>query len=219
MKDSAIGVWWFRPSSNVTNFGDELGPEILTRLGYSVKRVIINEAELVTVGSILGLLPAKHNPNLTVWGSGFILPTDSLNAKPKILALRGSLSSKKLGVNPVLGDPGLLVSELWPRSKSPKYRIGVIPHYVDKRGYSWADKIINPTNPVDVVIDEIQSCRTVASSSLHGLIIASSYGIPTMRLYCDKVIGNEFKWIDYMSGFNGRSLSDIQTELVKALDL
>ena len=44
------------------------------------------------------------------------------------------------------------------------------------------------------VINKISSCRVVLSSSLHGLIVADSYGIPNMRIARDDVITGNWKW-------------------------
>jgi pyruvyltransferase len=212
-------MWWFRPSAGTTNFGDELGPQIVTRLGYEVHRVPLEQADLVGCGSILGIVDAKAKPGTIVWGSGLIMPTDNMRAKRfNVKAVRGVISARRLGVEVPLGDPGILVPLLWPRKVNPRHRIGVIPHYVDKNRYAWADKVINPKSPVDQVIEEIQSCHTIASSSLHGLIIAEAYGIPAVRLYHPKVVGDEFKWVDYMSAFAGTSMSEAQRGLIRALE-
>ena len=213
-----LAVWWHREKV-LTNFGDELGPAILKRLGYKVRRVKCNEAELITVGSILQV-PTRvgHRPGLKIWGSGFIAD----NSRPpsgnlEVLALRGRRSAAKMKVNVPLGDPGLLVSRLWDRSPV-KYRVGVVPHYVDKRNYSWADKVIDVRAPVDEVIADITSCASIQSSSLHGLIVAESFGIPAMRLYHQSVRGYDFKWSDYHSAWGNGDLETIQNRLLKALE-
>jgi len=53
-------------------------------------------------------------------------------------------------------------------------------------------------------------CRKIVSSSLHGIIIAETFGIPTAWLRCsDKIVGGEFKYHDYYLG-SGRKTADIK---------
>src|SRR5688572_2336750 len=70
-----LAVWaWRHPSGRITNFGDELGPAILTRLGYVVRRVNdLVDADLVACGSILEIVN-RHTirRGLMVWGSGLM---------------------------------------------------------------------------------------------------------------------------------------------------
>jgi len=45
-------------------------------------------------------------------------------------------------------------------------------------------------------------CRTIVSSSLHGLVVADSLGIPNMRMICsDRIRGGDYKYDDYYSAF------------------
>jgi pyruvyltransferase len=210
--NSSLGMWWWRPKG-FTNFGDELGPAILARLGRRVRRVPVGDAELVACGSILHMLT---NPATAVWGSGMMRP-GRLPVKPKrVLALRGRNTAARLGIDGVpLGDPGLLVSALWDRPKV-RHRLGVVPHYVDTRTWPEADLVIDVRQPVDAVIAAIGSCSAIASSSLHGLIAAQSYGIPAMRLPHPRVGGGDFKWIDHISAVD-RPIDQIQKQLVEAL--
>jgi pyruvyltransferase len=49
-------------------------------------------------------------------------------------------------------------------------------------------------------VDQIKQCRKIISSSLHGLIIAEAYGIPTeWRDWGGGVIGDGWKFFDYYS--------------------
>lgn len=209
-----LGVYWWRMQNGRENFGDALGPCILNRLGYKVRRVAVDDAELVTCGSILEHLT---NPCTAIWGSGMMY-SRPLRMKPlDVRAARGSITSDLLGVDVPLGDPGLLVSALWKRS-SVRHRIGVVPHYMDDRHWPWADLWIDVLRPVDEVIAEIGSCAVIAASSLHGLIVADSFGIPTIRLGHDRTGGStpDLKYVDYATALC-RPIPTVQEELVTAL--
>lgn len=213
---TALDMWWYRPPAGHTNLGDELGPAILTRLGYEVRRVPPDRAELVACGSILEMLDRQGRDGTMVWGSGLI-GRGGCTRRLDYRAVRGRLTAAKLGHNDAipLGDPGLLVSELWPRPPV-RYQVGVVPHYVDGRTFPWADVVIDVRRPVDEVVAQIGACATIASSSLHGLVVAQSYGIPAVRLHHDRVIGQDFKWADYLTGV-APDLATVQKRLLGAL--
>jgi pyruvyltransferase len=88
----------------------------------------------------------------------------------------------------------------------------IIPHYVDKENThlkkfkNFPDiKVIDIEAPINTVVDQICSCTSVASSSLHGIIIADAYGVPSVYLkISDRVLGNGFKFRDYFASV-GRS--------------
>lgn len=194
-----IRVWAW--SEGVRNFGDELGPAVLERLGYDVVRVTdMDDADVLASGSLLESAEVNARTGTIVWGSGLMHghPTDLGHLD--VRAVRGALTATACGLSDVVtGDPGVLVPELWDRPR-PRYGLGVVTHYVDEREYPWADVVIDASEPVDEVLDVIGACRRVASSSLHGLIVASAWGIPAVRLHHPDVAGGDFKWADWLSG-------------------
>lgn len=129
----------------------------------------------------------------------------------------------------VYGDPAMLLPLFYnPRisnkksSLSEDMRIGVIPHYVDKDNiilrellnlpqYELID-ILCPLNGLGKLsiefhwkswIDNLCSYDAIISSSLHGLIIAEAYGIPTLWVkFSDDINGNDFKFYDYYASIN-----------------
>ena len=61
------------------------------------------------------------------------------------------------------------------------------------------------------IIDEINQCEYIISSSLHGLIVADAYGIPnTWVEFSEKTLWQRFKFQDYYS-----SVRDIIPEAVR----
>lgn len=193
-----IRVWAW--SGGVRNFGDELGPAVLGRLGYQVARVDrIQDAELLSAGSLLENAADNARPGTVVWGSGLMSGESVDLSRLDVRAVRGALTARLAGIETVTGDPGSLVPKLWDRS-AVRHRLGVVRHYVDKRAYPWADAVIDADQPVDDVIAFIGSCARIASSSLHGLIVAAAWDIPAVRLHHEDVWGGDFKWADWLSG-------------------
>ncbi|MGW7520071.1 polysaccharide pyruvyl transferase family protein [Streptomyces sp. NPDC054796] len=211
---SVVAVWnWSQ--AGVRNFGDELGPALLERLGYRVRRVPhIGEADVIACGSVLEYTQ-QARPGLIVWGSGLIRGGECDTSRLDVRAVRGRLTARRLGVTVPLGDPGLLVSALWDRPPV-RHPVGVVPHYLDDRPYPWADTVIDVTRPVDEVIAAVGECAAVLSSSLHGVIVAQSYGIPAMRLHHDQVLGGDFKWADHATAL-AEPVEALQQGLLAAL--
>lgn len=198
------------------NWGDELNPVLINYLSgkepilanYSLN--IHNHPIYSVIGSILDWCSDK---NTTIWGSGFISSKNRLKKKPKeICAVRGPLTRDliiKSGFKcpEVYGDPSLLFPLFYKPIKTKKYKLGIIPHYIDKN-ISYLNKyrvnadvlIIDIFGGTYNVVDSICCCEKVASSSLHGIIAADAYGIPSTWLkFSNNVFGEGFKFYDYFS--------------------
>ena len=208
---------------NFTNFGDELGYELLKRILGDVERVANPAAaDIISIGSILGSV--RYKPGTVVWGSGFIKANQLTSSGLKFAAVRGRLTAvrlSQLGVwteSCAMGDPAVLVPRFWPKSdaKSDDHVVGWIPHYIDDKDPGGWNLKIDVRAPVDEVISQISSCRAILSSSLHGCIVADAFGIPSMRLHHEAVIGGNFKWADYMSA-RSQPINLTQDRLLRAL--
>lgn len=207
--------WWFR-EPGFTNFGDELGAVFLSLLGHEVERVPFEDAEILTTGSIL----QRHNraplrAGTILWGTGW--HRAPLRSRPEldVRAVRGSLTAAALGLEGVpLGDPGLLASHFWPAGPK-EHRVGWVPHYIDDRELPDTYRIDVRADP-ETVCRQIASCETVIASSLHGCIVAASYGIPYMRLPHPRVVGGDTKWIDFATSLT-RPISKIQQQLLEGI--
>jgi pyruvyltransferase len=109
------------------------------------------------------------------------------------------------------GDPALLLPRLYsPANLARRYRIGITPHVVDRDdpavcalGARPDVTIIDLYRPTLECVEAIVACDMILSSSLHGLVVADAYGIPSgYVLFSDKVIGGGFKFRDYLKGIN-----------------
>ena len=206
-----IRLYWFNLNEN---FGDQLSPMLCRALsGREVGHTEdFKKCDLVAIGSILHMIRYPEYRG-AIWGSGFIEPPTKyiLFPKAKIHAVRGHLTREilKCDRQVAVGDPGLL-SDLFVKPIEKKYDLGIVPHFNDTGNAtveSFAARCPNSTT-IDVfagvqnVLNQIASCKAIISSSLHGLIIADSLGIPNgwVKL-SDSVIGNDFKFRDYYSIF------------------
>ncbi|MDD2539594.1 MAG: polysaccharide pyruvyl transferase family protein [Desulfuromonadaceae bacterium] len=209
-KGNAVRAYWYK---DIANFGDMITPLLLEHYGYTPIFTSPPKADLVSTGSILEHLPDNYSGRIL--GSGFIYE-DSFMKFPRaqVLSVRGALTRTRLGPrreNVCLGDPGLLAPKILRKRELKRYLLGVIPHHAHRMSPVIAG--LSKNNPTTVsVIDVTQQplqvfqlidqCEHILSSSLHGLIIADSLGIPSGWLSPDRLTGGRFKFDDYYSSLN-----------------
>lgn len=220
-----IKLFYSKDSSLVNgNFGDELSPLIVSEItGQEVVYADVRKCDLVALGSVLDKFGVRRLSKvhryfqriskLKIWGSGlmydqaikFPINIDFISVRGKFTRSR---IDRKGSTGIGLGDPGLLAPYMFPEEQPIKHRIGLIPHFVDHKNKQVKEIIerlhdvhfINVLDPVRDVIKQIKSCEVILSSSLHGLIVADSFGIPNQWLeFSDKVQGAGFKFKDYFS--------------------
>jgi len=214
------------------NWGDKLTPKLVERLtGKKCQKPCFkNQNRFLVIGSILD----RVDRNGIVWGAGFICK-DSIprNMPKKIHAVRGPLTRKIFLDNEIIcpevyGDPAILLPILYPKNKKKEYKVGLIPHYVDKRN-GWVIEqlasyhneaiLIDIEGDIDYVIDQVCRCEYIISSSLHGLICADAYNVPGIRVVLSaEVIGGDFKFYDYRLGVGCKPHIAIEANL-NQLDL
>lgn len=219
----AIKLYWCRgkgrSDSEQRNFGDYLSPLLVEML--AAKPVVyapVHKADMMAIGSILPrerkarrfLLPRR----LHIWGAGTDAPGLSFSPRHHYHALRGLKSCEQvtgLRGTPALGDPGLLAEHWWAGRARPdkRYRIGLVPHYVDRDNpYVQAAAklpgvhLIDVFWPVEEVLRAVLACDFILSSSMHGLIVADAFAVPNRRLRLSTGIISDFKFVDYYSAFS-----------------
>jgi hypothetical protein len=182
---------WYR---RVVNFGDQLTPWLIRRLlRVPVTWAPPRSARIFGVGSIAQLIPPGYRG--VVWGTGKIREHQRPHLdEAQVLALRGPLT----GSANLYADPGVLAGLDVPAV--PVHEVGVISHYIEPlphRGHR-----IDVGAPVETVIAEAAKCQSIITSSLHGLILADSLGVPSKWVYSDRVVGAGFKFRDYAASFD-----------------
>ncbi len=210
------------------NFGDLLTPLILKYYGFTPVFEYPQKAKCVVVGTILNILPSDYEGYII--GSGWTKWEHGSFSNAIIYGVRGLLTKEFLGIDDhiCIGDPGLLISQIYPCDIKKVYRLGIIPHeseVEDKRLKKIQDRaqgnciIIDPRNKdCRIVLEKINSCEYIVSSSLHGLIVSDSYGIPNGRIKLNELDGNkDFKFHDYYSSLS-ESLNTYQIIGYESID-
>ena len=174
--------------------------EALLRVRY----IFMDDPVILGIGSIMTL----SNKRTIVWGSGF-MSNDIVIKEGTFTAVRGRETAKRLQelglISPIVyGDPALLLPLYYNPLIQKKQKIGIIPHISEYTYFyeRWSNKykIINlKTKDVESIIDQIKECEYILSSSLHGIIVSHSYGIPCLWIE-NKILEKEgFKFKDYFS--------------------
>lgn len=203
------------------NWGDDINISFLQEI--SNLNVIVKNTSFLykylpiknynCIGSIIGYFTDKHT---IIWGAGIKNPKIAIPRAPlKVYSVRGPLTRQILLNHNIkcpekYGDPALLISRYYFPRLEKKYELGIIPHYTD-----MDNEYINSfsrNNPNILVIrmsgynhwhdipDQILLCKKIISSSLHGLIISDSYGIPNSWIeFPGKSGEGTFKYLDYFA--------------------
>jgi pyruvyltransferase len=198
-----VPVRWF---AKEPNFGDLLAPWLVQKItGRQVALAKPDTPHYLVIGSIIKIA----QPKTIVWGAG-AFGTETQNELCRYatyLAVRGPLTRNKLDLNGIkcpriYGDPALLVPGFHKRKAAPRYEVGVVIRWSE---LNWREnfdvhgvkKIYFGTADIEATLDALLDCKRIVSSSLHGLILADAYGIPSAWLSSRSPKGKEFKFWDY----------------------
>ncbi len=201
-----IPLFWWSGEGN-KNFGDVVSKDIVEYVSKKKAFLSFGMGEkILAVGSIIHLA----NNGDSIWGSGYI-GTGIIPKNLKVYAVRGPKTRQVLlnsGIEcpEVYGDPAILLPKIYKMRNSIKkeYKVGILPHYVDKQKTLSLIKNEKNINFIDVfahpqkIITEINKCEVVLASSLHGVIVAEAYGVPAARYDVGgPITGGDFKYEDY----------------------
>lgn len=215
--------WWH--SASAVNFGDDLSHVIVEKiLGRPVKvrSLNIDKKILLAAGSILHYARSGD----VIWGSGFRENPMNENrfTHLDVRAVRGPKTREFLlqkGVNcpKVYGDPAILMKYLFPEYKrqAPIYDYIIIPNIGEIPCFKTYKNVVLPTLPWREIAKKMMQSKLVISSSLHGIIMAESYGIPT-RLLKVTWIESLLKYEDYYES-TGRKDFKYATSVQEAIQM
>lgn len=216
---TAAIYWW----DSVSNFGDMLGPWLINRR-YSIKPV--NRWRSARIGPALAsagsIIPLIDQSDTYIWGSGMLTELNDSHISRlgnlrniSVLASRGQLSAEQMAsklkwnVPDVFGDPALLTSRYFTpeslRMQDPgDQKIALVCHWEHQKYFTGPMKefvVVNVKDGLENVIESIANSQVCISTSLHGIIIAQSYGVPWVWLQIDehRLHSTDFKFRDFMT--------------------
>lgn len=204
-QNNRVNLHWWSTEEKDENVGDYLSTIVceylLTQKGLSFDSEIARTKHLYAVGSII----QGGAQNAVIWGSGLKHGYEDIGflfrktRKLDVRLVRGPRTREVLIKNgyrcpEVYGDPAIIMPLIYKPEIENKRDILVILHHESQIKY---DGSITPlTNDYKKFIDRICSSSLVISSSLHGIILAESYGIPAILLR-DKCTDYMLKYEDY----------------------
>lgn len=199
--------WWDQQS----NFGDQLTVDVLHSVGVAARWSSPRQATLLAIGSVLEHTDIDFAGY--VWGSGLMFDRRRRMPHAKFLAVRGRHTWANLGSpdGVAFGDPGLLARHAYGTFpvQPGEGRVALVPHLTHRHHpiieqlraqHPSSISVVDVTAKPRDVVTAVAGARAVVSTSLHGLIVADSYGVPAAWWQPDPpVLGGTFKFLDYES--------------------
>jgi pyruvyltransferase len=178
------------------------GPEYSVELVEAIRKIDV--LNFLVVGSIL----KYADDSSVIWGSGFLEENERCRGNPTVNAVRGPKTREKLlklgiACPEIYGDPGLLFQRFYRPKIEKKYKLGIVLHWRDSAFHPIVKALSLPEGVLKIrhdvgsceFVNMICSCERIASSSLHGIIVADSYGVPNVQLMFHRQ--SMFKYEDY----------------------
>lgn len=214
------------------NFGDGVNKLFWEYIIQNKLYCNVSELHYITTGSIMCHVNNKSiifgtgfiSNNGDLGGDNYRSISSIKQATPhKIIVVRGPLSRQKM-INFNIecpenyGDPLILMPCVNSNyTNIDDNIIGIIPHYVDKnnknykllktnlekKGYSVKYIDIEVGENHKSLIDNINKCKYIISSSLHGVMMGIVYKKKTIYVeFSNKVLGDGFKFQDFFKSIN-----------------
>lgn len=197
---SVIRAWWHGADVGTAgNFGDILTPYLIEKITGQKPTRTQADKHIIMAGSIL----QDATTMSVVLGAGFGAVDQKVVGRPTIHLVRGPVTGELLQrqgfkANWLYGDPGMILPFVYAPKIKPIYDVGILPHYTDYQDFATQPNVIDITLGVEPVINQILRCRSLVTSSLHGLIAGHAYGIPTTLETWSNRIASKIKYDDYL---------------------
>ncbi len=217
-------LYWWDPVDGSINVGDYLSKVIVAKIlesrGTRIADKTSKKNRLLAIGSILHYA----NTDDCIWGTGRngnISEGHYKFTSLDVRAVRGPLTRDYLLKRGIacpdrFGDPALLAPWLFPRQlfegTAPHRDYIVIPHFLTDLSKLRLDSqhLCMPMLMPAEFIRRIVNSSLVISSSLHGLILAEAYGVPTVFLNVWHT-ENILKYEDYYLGTGRKNCSSVSS--------
>lgn len=223
--------WWNKKN----NLGDALSETVfswmLEEKQIEKNKKVSKTVHLFGIGSVVGM----GNFDATIWGSGihtFRTIKDIVNQskyrKYDIRAVRGPITAEILTscgykCPKIYGDPAVLMKNIYkPSNIEKKYKYSAILHieHQDIDRFENMHYINMNTTDYKKVIDEIVASEVIISSSLHGIILSETYGVPA--IFLKHGMSNELlKFYDwyFSTGRNNVKMANTMQEAVNMVPM
>jgi pyruvyltransferase len=213
-----VDLFQLSPDNGGVSFGDRLADiisrQMLALHGVSIDDEVIRSERLFSVGSVLHFSKTGDH----IWGTGWngnVSDKDFKARNLKVHAVRGPLTaefltSRKIEVPEVYGDPALLIPHIFKNrfKPNPEQDYVFVPGQNDLPLLSDLTNVVSPMRGWNSIIDAILKSKLVLASSLHAIIVAEAFGIPAryVRLNPSEDL---FEYKDYYLG-SGRKESEFK---------
>ena len=193
-----------------TNFGDDLNrwlwPRLLGRFPEEDDGVYF-----AGIGTVIskGMLPP--NKRYIVLGSGVgydILPDDFGSSAWKVLAVRGPLTARVLGLpaDKAVTDTAALIRllpECEPLPEAERSGVVFMPHYTTLDSGNWERvcdlagiTFLDPFENSEKMVQRIRRAKLVIADAMHAAIVADALRVPWIPVALSPQ-NNTFKWLDW----------------------
>jgi len=167
----------------------------------------------VGIGTIAGM-PCDGFRQLHVFssGTGNHRASNWGDIEVRYWCVRGPVTARTFGLDPglVLTDGAILspLSPALPKLSTAGAGVAVVPHFETLDFPGWDEtsrltgfQIVDPRDTPFNVIDKISKARLVLTESLHGAILADTYGIPWIAFATSSNFGAT-KWLDWTASLD-----------------